>query len=110
MTGFGKVTAELPDKKVTVEIKSLNSKQLDLSVRIPAVYREREMQLRNELLQRLERGKVDLNINVEYLRADQRGGRHGLLRADSRAGRSPRRARAYGLVRYAAPAARDGAQ
>lgn len=70
MTGFGKVTAELPDKKVTVEIKSLNSKQLDLSVRIPAVYREREMQLRNELLQRLERGKVDLNINVEYIGRD----------------------------------------
>jgi len=65
-----KVTAELPDKKVTVEIKSLNSKQLDLSVRIPAVYREREMQLRNELLQRLERGKVDLNINVEYIGRD----------------------------------------
>ena len=70
MTGFGKVTAELPDKKVTVEIKSLNSKQLDLSVRIPAAYRDREMLLRNELLQRLERGKVDLNINVEYIGRD----------------------------------------
>ena len=70
MTGFGKVTAELPGKKVTVEIKSLNSKQLDLSVRIPAAYRDREMALRNELLQRLERGKVDLNINVEYIGRD----------------------------------------
>ena len=70
MTGFGKVTAELPGKKVTVEIKSLNSKQLDLSVRVPAAYRDREMALRNELLQRLERGKVDLNINVEYIGRD----------------------------------------
>ena len=70
MTGFGKVTAELPGKKVTVEIKSLNSKQLDLSVRVPAAYRDREMTLRNELLQRLERGKVDLNINVEYIGRD----------------------------------------
>ena len=70
MTGFGKVTAELPDKKVTVEIKSLNSKQLDLAVRIPAAYRDKEMLLRNELLQRLERGKVDLNISIEYIGRD----------------------------------------
>lgn len=67
MTGFGKVTAELPSQKVTVEIKSLNSKQLDLSMRVPAVYKEKEMELRSELLQRLERGKVEFSIYVEYL-------------------------------------------
>ena len=49
MTGFGKVTAELPSKKVTVEIKALNSKQLDLSTRIPSIYKEKEMQIRSLL-------------------------------------------------------------
>lgn len=67
MTGFGKVTAELPAQKVTVEIKSLNSKQLDLSTRIPTVYKEKEMELRSELLQTLERGKVEFSIYIEYL-------------------------------------------
>ena len=57
MTGFGKVTAELPSKKVTVEIKALNSKQLDLSTRIPSIYKDKEMELRSLLLQSLERGK-----------------------------------------------------
>lgn len=65
MTGFGKVTAELPSKKVTVEIKSLNSKQFDLGVRIPPAYREKEIGLRNELLQALVRGKVDFLICIE---------------------------------------------
>lgn len=67
MTGFGKVTAELPSQKVTVEIKSLNSKQLDLSTRIPTVYKEKEMEIRSELLQTLERGKVEFSIYIEYL-------------------------------------------
>ena len=65
MTGFGKVTAELSSKKVTVEVKSLNSKQLDLSTRIPSIYREKEMELRSLLLQKLERGKVEFNIYIE---------------------------------------------
>ena len=69
MTGFGKVTAELPSKKVTVEIKALNSKQLDLSTRIPSIYKEKEMQIRSLLLQSLERGKSNLiylsNISVK---------------------------------------------
>ena len=65
MTGFGKVTAELPSKKVTVEIKALNSKQLDLSTRIPSAYKEKEMQIRSLLLQSLERGKVEFNILVK---------------------------------------------
>jgi uncharacterized protein (TIGR00255 family) len=70
MTGFGKVTAELPSKQVTVEIKSLNSKQLDLNTRISAVYREKEIEIRNELLQRLERGKIELSIHIENIGKD----------------------------------------
>ncbi len=70
MTGFGKAVAECPNKKITVEIKSLNSKQLDLSVRIPASYREKELELRNRVAARLERGKVDLAIFVESAGGD----------------------------------------
>ena len=67
MTGFGKGVAELPNKKIIVEIKSLNSKQLDLSTRIPSLYREKEMEIRAEVARRLERGKVDLVIRVENI-------------------------------------------
>jgi uncharacterized protein (TIGR00255 family) len=70
MTGFGKVTAELPTKKITVEIKALNSKQLDLSTRIPSVYKELEMQIRSRLLAALERGKIDFSIQIEYIGKD----------------------------------------
>ena len=70
MTGFGKATVELPSKKVTIEIKALNSKQLDLSTRIPSIYRENEMEVRNLLLQKLERGKVDFSIFIEYIGKD----------------------------------------
>ena len=62
MTGYGKATAELPDKKINVEIKSLNSKALDLSVRIAPLYREKEMELRNEITKLLERGIVDFSL------------------------------------------------
>ncbi|HMI05903.1 MAG TPA: YicC/YloC family endoribonuclease [Flavobacterium sp.] len=65
MTGFGKATLQLPTKKITVEVKSLNSKGLDLNVRMPSVYREMELGLRNELSQKLERGKIDFSIYVE---------------------------------------------
>lgn len=65
MTGFGKATAQLPNKKITVEVKSLNSKGLDLNVRIPSVYREMELGLRNQLSTVLERGKVDFSIFME---------------------------------------------
>ena len=65
MTGFGKATAELPNKKITVEIKSLNSKQLDLSMRMPAILREKEIDMRAMIGRRLERGKVDANIFIE---------------------------------------------
>jgi uncharacterized protein (TIGR00255 family) len=65
MTGFGKASKQLPSKKVTVEIKSLNSKGLDLNVRMPSLYREMELDLRNRIGQKLERGKVDISIYVE---------------------------------------------
>jgi uncharacterized protein (TIGR00255 family) len=65
MTGYGKAIAELPDKKVNVEIKSLNSKAMDLSARIAPAYREKEMDIRKELAAALERGKVDFMLWVE---------------------------------------------
>ncbi len=67
MTGFGKTTCELKNRKVTVEIKSLNSKQLDLSARIPNVYKEKEIELRNFISKKLERGKVEFGIYIENL-------------------------------------------
>ena len=70
MTGFGKGIAELPNKKIIVEIKSLNSKQLDLSTRIPSLYREKEMDIRSEVARRLERGKVELSVRVENIVAE----------------------------------------
>ena len=65
MTGYGKAVAELPDKKINVEIKSLNSKALDLSARIAPLYREKEMEIRNDIARALERGKVDFSLWVE---------------------------------------------
>lgn len=65
MTGFGKAVVEVNDKKITAEIKSLNSKQLDLTIRIPQQYRECELPLRSLVAAELERGKVDLAITVE---------------------------------------------
>ena len=71
MTGYGKATAELPDKKVSVEIKSLNSKAMDLSTRIAPLYREKEMEIRNEVSKTLERGKVDFSLWIEKKDAEQ---------------------------------------
>jgi uncharacterized protein (TIGR00255 family) len=65
MTGFGKATLQLPTKKITVEVKSLNSKGLDLNVRMPSLYREMELGLRNQIAVKLERGKVDFSIFIE---------------------------------------------
>nr|WP_315201147.1 YicC/YloC family endoribonuclease [uncultured Flavobacterium sp.] len=65
MTGFGKATLQLPSKKITVEVKSLNSKGLDLNVRMPSLYREMELGLRNQIALKLERGKVDFSIFIE---------------------------------------------
>ncbi|MCC6837993.1 MAG: YicC family protein [Bacteroidia bacterium] len=65
MTGFGKAVNEIPGKKITVEIRSLNSKQLDLNLRIPYLYKEKELELRTELSKQLERGKVDVSVYTE---------------------------------------------
>lgn len=65
MTGYGKATVELPEKKINVEIKSLNSKAMDLSTRIAPAYREKEIEIRNEISKVLERGKVDFSMWVE---------------------------------------------
>lgn len=65
MTGFGKAVVVYGNKKITAEIKSLNSKQLDLSIRLSQVYREKELELRNDISRNLERGKVDLFIYSE---------------------------------------------
>ena len=65
MTGFGKASLQLASKKITVEIKSLNSKGLDLNTRMPSVFREMELGLRNQLSLGLERGKIDFSLYVE---------------------------------------------
>ena len=65
MTGYGKATATFGDKKINVEIKSLNSKAMDLSTRIAPLYREKEMEIRNMVSKSLERGKVDFSLWIE---------------------------------------------
>lgn len=65
MTGFGKATCEYGNKKIVVEIKSLNSKQLDLSTRISGLYREKDIEIRTELSQQLERGKIDFALYID---------------------------------------------
>src|SRR5690606_16637925 len=65
MTGFGKSVVQLPNKKITIELKSLNSKSLDLNARIPSLYREKELQMRNTIASSLVRGKVDFGLYVE---------------------------------------------
>jgi len=69
MTGFGRGSAQTPTKRIRVEIKSLNSKQLDLSLRVPASYKEMEVTLRNPIAETLERGKVELTATVENIAA-----------------------------------------
>ena len=66
MTGYGKASCELGEKVATIEIKSLNSKQLDVYFRMPTAYRDKEMDMRNELANRLKRGKVEVSLNLEY--------------------------------------------
>ena len=65
MTGFGKSVITLPGKKITIEIKSLNSKGVDLNVRIPSSLREKELSIRNHVAKTLKRGKIDLSVYVE---------------------------------------------
>lgn len=70
MTGFGKATTELENKKVNVEVRSLNSKGADISVRISSAYRNYELEIRNELTKLLERGKIDVSVFVESQQAE----------------------------------------
>lgn len=70
MTGFGKATLEYNDKTIAVEIRSLNSKSADLSLRIPSGLRNYELELRNELSKQLERGKIDLSVFIESKKAE----------------------------------------
>lgn len=70
MTGYGKSILQLPTKKVSVELKSLNSKTLDLNARMPSIYREKELDIRKLLADKLERGKIDFSIYVEMTAED----------------------------------------
>lgn len=65
MTGYGKAVAEFSDKKITVEIRSLNSKSLDLNTRLPFLYKEKELEIRKLLSEKLQRGKIDFSITTE---------------------------------------------
>ena len=65
MTGFGKATVELPTKKITIEIKSLNSKQFDVYLKIPNLFKSKELIVRNLLMKSLERGKIELFLHIE---------------------------------------------
>jgi uncharacterized protein (TIGR00255 family) len=67
MTGYGKAFAETPQKKIIIEIKSLNSKQLDLNVKLPWLYKEKEPEVRNLVSQKLDRGKIDFVIYFDVL-------------------------------------------
>jgi len=67
MTGFGKAIAETPQKKITIEIKSLNSRQLDINTRLPWLYKEKEPEIRNIVSQKLNRGKIDLTIFFDII-------------------------------------------
>jgi len=67
MTGYGKAIAETPQKKITIEIKSLNSKQLDLNTKLPWLYKEKEPEIRNLISQRLDRGKIEFAIYCDML-------------------------------------------
>lgn len=71
MTGFGKTTVESGNKKVVIEIKSLNSKQLDLNLRIPNLYKEKEMEIRGIIKEQLDRGKVDMCIYFDNAESDK---------------------------------------
>ena len=71
MTGFGKATCELPSKRIIIEIKSLNSKQLDINTRLPNLYREKDLAIRNETGQKLQRGKIDVTFYLESMMPDK---------------------------------------
>ncbi|MFO7883663.1 MAG: YicC/YloC family endoribonuclease [Desulfobacteraceae bacterium] len=67
MTGFGKAECLLPSKKLTIEVKSLNSKQIDTNTRLPAIYKSKDVEIRQMLSRALERGKVECNLHYEMI-------------------------------------------
>lgn len=67
MTGYGKAIQETGQHKITVEVKTLNSKQADISTRLPWIYKEKELDIRNMLNRRLERGKIDLTVSLDVM-------------------------------------------
>lgn len=70
MTGYGKQVVQLPTKKITIEVRTLNSRGIDINVRIPSIYREMEMELRKIISEKLQRGKIDVNIYLEHTGGD----------------------------------------
>ena len=70
MTGFGRGVSASPAKNITIELKSLNSKQLDLSMRVPQYFREKEVEMRNKIAEVLLRGKVELSVLIENITAE----------------------------------------
>jgi len=66
MTGFGSAVSEIDNKIITVEMRSVNSKFLDLNLRLPSSYKDKDLELRNELSKELERGKIDISVAIEY--------------------------------------------
>lgn len=79
MTGYGKAECELPGKKITIEIKSLNSKQLDLNTRLPGLYREKDLDIRKEISDRLIRGKIDFIMYAESLGIESNASINGVI-------------------------------
>ena len=79
MTGFGKAVTQLKDKKINIEIKSLNSKNIDLNARMPQQYREKELVLRNKISKKLVRGKVDFGLYVESISEKPNSNINGLI-------------------------------
>jgi uncharacterized protein (TIGR00255 family) len=71
MTGFGKASCVFKSKNITVELRSVNSKQLDINTRMPGFYKEKELEIRNEISKQVERGKVDFYITVEQSESDR---------------------------------------
>ncbi len=71
MTGFGKATTEYHDKKIVIEIRSLNSKQLDINLKLSNLYREKDIEIRNMIKEALERGKVDMSVYIDYVVSDK---------------------------------------
>ena len=70
MTGYGKTIIETPQKKITIEIKSLNSRQMDINTKLPWLYKEKELEIKNLVSQKLDRGKIDLTVFFDVMDDD----------------------------------------